>query len=384
MNIKFNDLGKQWDVIKNDVQPKLDAFFKKGYYIGGPEIEGFEKDFANYTRTKYAIGCSNGTDGLKLAIQCLELKGSTLVIMPANTYIADIYAVKYQHGNFQVALVDHDDYFQMDTQQLENVLIHAKNQNFTNIVIMPVHLYGHPSDMKKIMELANLYKCYVIEDASQAHGAKTSEGKMVGQYGDLCVYSLYPGKNLGAIGDAGVITTNNEVLYNRLLPLRNLGSVKKYEHIVDGWNNRMDSLQAIILQEKLKYLDEWNCLRSEVAKMYDKYLSSISQVKLPKIAPYAGNHVYHIYCIKVDFRDKLIKHLNDHGIPTVIHYPIPISWSECNRGFRYFYNSSFSNTIMNRGNILSLPMHPFMSEMEVKYIVDKIREFYTLENHHNS
>ncbi len=373
VKVDFNNLGAQWDAIKDVVQPKLDAFFQKGYYIGGGEVEAFEEAFAEYTSTNYAIGCSNGTDGLKLALQALELKGRTQVIMPANGYIADIYSVKYQHGDFDIELIDHDDYFQIDTKLLETHL-ENRRKDFDNIVLLPVHLYGHVSDMKEVSRIASKFKCYVIEDASQAHGARTSEGKMVGQYGDLCVYSCYPGKNLGAIGDAGVITTNIEEYRTRLLALRNLGSIKKYEHIVDGWNNRMDSIQAIFLKEKLTHLDQWNSQRRSIAALYSEKLKDVKQIKLPIEAEYSEEQVFHIYCLRVENREELQKHLIENGVHTVIHYPISIQSSVCNKGLVFGYENN--NTEKNSKSILSLPMHPFMNEEQVEFVVNIIKDFY--------
>lgn len=373
VEVKFNDLGAQWELIKDKVQPKLDAFFSKGYYIGGGEVEEFEEAFAKYTNTKYAIGCSNGTDGLKLALQALELKGKTQVIMPANTYIADAYCVKYQQGQFEMELIDHDEYFQMDTKLLKKHLEKHAHE-FDNIVLLPVHLYGHAADMKEICRIANKFNCHVIEDASQAHGALTSEGKMVGEYGDICVYSCYPGKNLGAIGDAGVITTNNEEYRTRLLALRNLGSIKKYEHTVDGWNNRLDSIQAIVLKEKLTHLDNWNAQRRVIAEMYNNKLKGIPQIKTPSQAAYAKEQVFHIYCLRVENRTEFQKHLLNEGIHTVIHYPISIQSSSCNKDVCFGYKNEVTEE--NADLIVSLPMHPFMNEEQVDFVVNTIKDFY--------
>jgi len=374
VKVDYMDLGGQWDAIKDEVQPKIDAFFKSGYYIGGGEVESFEKAFCEYAGVDYAIGCSNGTDGLKLALQCLDLKGSTHVIMPANTYIADAYCVKYQKGDWSFELIDHDQNFQIDVELLRKYVAKIKGQ-YDNVVLLPVHLYGHVTDMPTVMDIAREYDCIVVEDASQAHGAMTSEGKMVGQYGDLCVYSCYPGKNLGAIGDAGIITTNNPDYHYRLQALRNLGSHKKYEHVVDGWNNRLDSIQAIILEAKLKHLDTWNQRRREIAAVYDRELQDIRQVKAPEVADYCKEHVYHIYCIQANNREGLQSYLKEHGIHTMIHYPIPIRSSKCNEDIEF--RNYCPNTHMNRHLILSLPMHQNMTPEQAVYVSSLVRKFYS-------
>jgi dTDP-4-amino-4,6-dideoxygalactose transaminase len=373
IKVDYMDLGHQWQTIKDSVTPKINDFFERGHYIGGGEVESFENAFCEYAEVNFAIGCSNGTDGLKLALQCLELKGSTHVVMPANTYIADAFAVKYQKGDWSFEVIDHDEYYQIDVELLEKYISNIRNK-YDNVIIIPVHLYGHVTDMPKVMEIAKKYKCYVIEDASQAHGAVTAEGKMVGQYGDLCVYSCYPGKNLGAIGDAGIITTNNSEYHYRLQALRNLGCHKKYEHVVDGWNNRLDSVQAIILEEKLKHLDAWNKKRIEIADVYNRELEDIPYVKRPEVADYCKKHVYHVYCVQVNKRDELQEYLKKHGIHTIIHYPIPIKSSKCNESLNL--SNYCPNTYMNKNNILSLPMHQNMTEEQVLYVCDLIKEFY--------
>lgn len=375
IKVDYLDLGDQWNQIKDEVQPKLNAFFERGIYLGGGEVESFEKAFCEYAGVDFAIGCSNGTDGLKLALECLELEGSTHVVMPANTYIADVYCVKYQKGDWSFELIDHDPFFQMDTDLLRQYVKKTRNK-YTNMVLLPVHLYGHVTNMPEVMKIAEEFDCIVIEDASQAHGAITSEGKMVGQYGDLCVYSLYPGKNLGAIGDAGVITTNNPEYHYRLQALRNLGCHEKYVHVVDGWNNRLDSMQAIILEAKLKHLDEWNQKRREIAAVYDEELKDIRTLKTPQVAEYCQEPVYHVYCIQASQREELQEYLKDHGIHTVIHYPIPIESAICNKEVRL--SNYCPNTHMNKHLILSLPMHQNMTPEQALYVCGLIKKFYNV------
>lgn len=371
MNIKFNDLTKQWHEIKEEVMPELDSFFESSAYICGPYLERFEKEFSEWTGRKYSVGVSNGTDGLKLAIQSFNFyDGKTDVIMPANTFIADPFAVSHQvKGDYHITLIDHDDYYQMDLQLLEEYLS-SNRERYDNCIVIPVHLYGHPTNMKKLNEITSKYNCKIIEDASQAHGAITN-GEMVGKYADMTVYSLYPGKNLGAIGDAGIVTTDNEEYKNRLVSLRNYGSPQKYHHDDIGWNHRMDSIQAVILSVKLKHLDKWNKMKQPIAKKYNELLSDI--VITPKIDNHVDLHVYHIYCIVVEDRENLQKFLLSKGIQNGIHYPIPIKDTS---PYRYLVNDKTPNTQYNSDKILSLPMHPWIQETQIDYVCSSIKQYY--------
>jgi len=376
MNIKFNDLTKQWHEIKEEVMPELDSFFESSAYICGPYLERFEKEFSEWTGRKYSIGTSNGTDGLKIAIQALNFyEGTTDVVMPANTYIADPLSVYYQvKGDFNISLVDHDNYFQIDLDLLVDHL--DKNRDrYDHCIIIPVHLYGHPTNMVKVSEIAKKYDCKIIEDASQAHGAMTN-GEMVGKHSDMTVYSLYPGKNLGAIGDAGIITTDSEEYKDRLCSLRNYGSSKKYYYDDIGWNHRMDPLQAIILNEKLKHLNSWNQSKQEVVKKYNDLLRDgflLNFVQTPEEDSHVDLHVYHIYCLLVDRREELQQFLNDRGVQSGIHYPVPIQKT---KPFNYLDIYSNPKTIKNSFKLFSLPMHPWLTDDEIEYTCETIKQYY--------
>lgn len=378
MKVKFNDLVKQWDQIKEEVNPKIQDFFNSSAYICGPYLEEFENNFSNWTGRKYSIGVSNGTDGLKMSIQALNLYGGTTdVVMPANTFIADPLSVYYQvKGDFNISLVDHDNYFQIDLDLLVDHL--DKNRDkYDHCIIIPVHLYGHPTNMVKVSEIAKKYDCKIIEDASQAHGAVTN-GEMVGKYSDMTVYSLYPGKNLGAIGDAGIVTTDSEEYKDRLCSLRNYGSSKKYYYDDIGWNHRMDPLQAIILNEKLKHLDSWNQSKQEVVKKYNDLLQDDflpNFVQTPEEDSHVDLHVYHIYCLLVDCREELQQYLNDHEVQSGIHYPIPIQKT---KPFEYLDIYSNLKTIKSSTKIFSLPMHPWLTDNEIEYTCETIKKFYRL------
>ena len=372
MNIKFNDLSKQWDMIKDHTNPRLEELFKNSDFIGGKAIEQFEQNFANYIGTKYAVGCSSGTDALKLSLASFQLKSPCGIIIPANTFIATALAVTYLYDlESELALIDCDEYYQINTDLLE-LYLENNRKKWNDCVIIPVHLYGHPVDIKKIMELAKTYNCLILEDSSQAHGAMVLN-KKVGGFGDLSAFSLYPGKNLGAAGDAGIITTNSEDLYEKIKALRNYGSRVKYYYEFKGWNNRMDTIQAIITDEKLIHLDNWNNKRIEVANKYNNILKDNPNIICPRSAPYINKQVYHIYAIRVKNRDKFQEYLRNHDIPTVIHYPIPIQKT---KPFQYLDKFNNNNTIQFSDELISLPIHPFLNDEEIEYITQIITNFF--------
>ncbi|MHA2287765.1 MAG: DegT/DnrJ/EryC1/StrS family aminotransferase [Promethearchaeota archaeon] len=356
MKVLFNNLAKQWDVIKDDTKPRLDLLFEQSNFIGGAPVGQFEENFANYIGTKYAIGISNGTDALKVALEALNVDSPCGVIIPANTFVATILAITYVCKlKADIQLIDCDKYFQMDANLLEKCLKENRNK-WKSCVIIPVHLFGHPADIKRIVELASEYDCKILEDSSQSHGALVNN-KKVGSFGDISAFSLYPGKNLGAAGDAGVITTDNEDLYQKCKSLRNYGSSKKYYYDFKGYNHRLDTIQAIIVDEKLKHLDTWNNMRIEVAKKFSDQMKDFDNVITPELASYAEKNVFHIYAILIKDRNELQKYLNENGIQTVIHYPIPIQKT---KPFSYLDHFNNKNTIQFADEMLSLPMHPFL------------------------
>ena len=371
MKIMFNDLSKQWDIIKNDVTPRLDALFQKSDFVGGKAIEEFEKNFAKYCETQFAVGVSNGTDALKISLAALKLQSPCGILIPANTFIATILAVTYLNTlNYDIELIDCDEYYQIDVDLLRSCLKN-KRKKWNSCVIIPVHLFGHPADITKIVELARDYNCLVLEDSSQAHGAMVNE-KKVGGFGSISAFSLYPGKNLGAAGDAGIITTNQERLYDEAKALRNYGSRKKYYYDSSGWNNRMDTIQAIIVDEKLKHLDDWNKSRIRIAKQYEELLDK-DKIITPKTASYVDRNVYHIYAIRVKEREKFQAYLTEKKVPTGIHYPIPI---EKTTPFKHLEHFNNQNTIKYANEMISLPMHPFLTDEEINYIVKMINSYF--------
>jgi dTDP-4-amino-4,6-dideoxygalactose transaminase len=388
MNIKFNDISKQWDCISKDAMPRITKFLEDGNYMNGDHVDQFEKLFSEYTGSKYSIGVSNGTDGLRLALECLHENNKFLgkkvaVIIPANTYIADALIVSQYNREFEIILTECDDYYQMDMKQFE--ITFSKNlELYDRIYVIAVHLYGHPCNMNllkdTISSLDNNNKTFIIEDVSQAHGAEIFYNIKMGSLSDLAVYSLYPGKNLGAAGDAGIITTNREDYARYLKGLRNYGSHIKYQHDYKGYNNRLDNIQAIILQEKLKKLENWNEKKRNVAKLYEENLKELKQIILPKLAEYVQKHAYHIYCIRtkqIQDRDRLIEYLKQKNIPTVIHYTVSI---ECTNAYKQDQLGNHEKTRLFSQTLVSLPMHPFLQDEEVTYICNTIKSFFNETN----
>lgn len=369
--MQFNDLGRQWEEIRSSVIEKIDVLGFKGSYINGPEVSQFEKDFCDHYGSKYSVGVSNGTDGLKIALQVFDLGEEDLVIIPANTFIADYLAVKHLPGETpKVALIDHDDHFTINTSHLESFL--EKNRdNFRKVVVIPVHLYGHPCDMDSIMRLSSIYNFNVIEDCSQSHESKY-KGNHLGSYGDLAVYSLYPGKNLGACGDAGIITTNHEKFYNRMKSIRNYGSKVKYHYDEIGYNNRLDSIQAIFLSEKLRLLEKWTEAKNQITERYQREINN-PHVILPKISDFCTNHSYHIFCLEVEDRGSFEKFMLEKGVPTIIHYPIPIHKTSIFDTSDIVFSSSNTDRTCNR--IVSIPIHPFLSKDETDLIINSINSW---------
>ena len=364
--VLFNDLGKQWEVIKDDALPRIDNLFSTSAFINGPDVNTFEENFAKYIGTDYAVGVSNGTDALKLCVEALELKGKVGIIVPANTFIATLLGAEMALPDAEFVLVDCDEYYQMDTEILKDTL-YKRRKDWDNCIIMPVHLYGCASNIEKIMYLAGANGCWVIEDCSQAHGTTTEKGRPVGTFGHMAAFSMYPGKNLGAGGDAGVITTNSERFYNTLKLLQNWGAVEKYYYERKGYNNRLDTIQAIIVDEKLKHLNDWNEKRRQVASWYDELIQNNNIIK-PKKAPYCGRHTYHIYCVRLQNldRDEIMSQLNENGIQSGIHYPIPIEQTKIYEDEEW-YNPM---TRFYAEQTMSLPMHPFMSREDVERVAE--------------
>ncbi len=362
MKINFIDLKRQYQSIKNEIDTAIDNVIKNTNFILGEEVEKFEKEFADYCNVKYGIGVNSGTSALHLALLANNISKGDEVITVANTFIATVLAISLTGAEPILVDINEKNY---------NININKIEEKITDKTkaIIPVHLYGQSADMDPILELAEKYNLKVIEDACQAHGAEY-KGKKVGCYGNAACFSFYPSKNLGAYGDAGMVVTNDEKISERLVMLRNYGQKVKYHHLMKGFNNRLDTIQATILRVKLKRLDEWNEARRKNAKRYNELLGDA--VITPIEESYA-RHIYHLYVIRVKNREDLQKFLNEKGISTAIHYPIPIHMQKAYLDLGY-KEGDFYATEKSAKEILSLPMFPELSEEEIKYIVHNIKQ----------
>lgn len=348
--------------IHSQIRKELDAAYKRviegGWFITGNELKQFEQEFAAYCGVKYCIGVGNGLDALHLILRGFGIGEGDEVIVPVNTFIATALAVSYT-GAVPV-FVDCD----RETYNIDPSLIEKKITARTRAIIA-VHLYGRIADMKKLQIIANKYGLKLIEDSAQAHGARISD-KCAGNLGDAAGFSFYPGKNLGALGDAGAITTNDEELANRIYMLRNYGSCKKYDHELLGVNSRMDELQAAFLRVKLKHLDEWTIERKNVANYYLDNLDG-KRVKLPSRESSERN-VWHVFPIMVENRMELKEHLNRSHIQTSIHYPVPIHLQKAYEGLGY-QKGDFPVAEEYAEKELSLPLWVGMSQEEEEKII---------------
>lgn len=364
MKIPFVDLKRQHLILKNQIQKVFLSKIADNDLVLGKEVDLFEKEFASYCGKKYAIGVNSGTDALLIALMAYGIgKGNEVITVP-NSYIASSMSIT--NVGATPVFVDIDPLTHtIDIDQIE-MKINKKTR-----AILPVHLFGQPADMDRILALARKYNLFVIEDACQAHGA-LYKGKRV-PYGETGAFSFYPSKNLGALGDGGAIVTSNKKIAERAKYLRNDGSVKKYYHEIVGIKSRLDTLHAAVLKIKLAYLDEWTKRRREHAKLYTKLLSSFPDIVVPTETQ-KRHHVYHLYVIETKYRDKLQQFLKHHGIETIIHYPIPIHLQKVYSNFGY-KKGDFPITEVKAIHMLSLPMYAEMKKEEIVYVCKKIEEF---------
>jgi len=364
--ISFLDLKKVNAPYEAAFHQKMESIFKKGWYILGDEVLEFEKNFAAYCGTKYCIGVGNGLDALvlifKAYIQLGKLQKGDEVIVPANTYIASILAV-LEADLIPVLVEPHTSY------TINPDLISEKITPKTK-AILPVHLYGKLADMDKISALANKHNLLVIEDAAQAHGAKNNQDIKAGSLGNAAGFSFYPGKNLGALGDAGCITTNDGDLAKMIFSIRNYGSEVKYEHNFIGVNSRLDEIQAAFLNLKLPNLDAENQQRKQIATYY---LENIKNPKI-KLPEYVGNgdHVFHVFVIQTENRDAFQAYLKQNDIQTIIHYPVP---PHKQKALSEWNNQSFPITEKIHKEILSIPLSPVMTVEEANFVVKIINRY---------
>lgn len=358
MNIPFLNFEPMHNEVHDELQAAFNSVLKSNWFVLGNHVNQFETEYADFNQVKHVIGVSNGLDALHLSLLALGITKGDEVIVPSNTYIATVLAVSYV-GATPVFVEPNIETYNIDVEKIEAAITNKTR------AIMPVHLYGQACQMDKIQDLAQKHNLFIIEDNAQSQGASFN-GKLTGSFGNLNGTSFYPGKNLGALGDAGAVTTNDEELANKIRVLRNYGSNKKYFNETIGYNMRLDELQAAFLSVKLKQLAKWTAQRQEIASYYNELLKDIPGLILPKTAENA-THSYHLYVIRTKNRDELQKHLTDNGIGTMIHYPIPPHLQEAysHLGFK---RGDFPIAEELADTMLSLPMWPGISGNELNGI----------------
>lgn len=364
MKVAFNDFGPMQKELREQMYTAFDQVYERSWYIDGAERKAFEKAYAEYCGAQYCIGVGNGLEAIRLILQGMDIGYGDEVIVPATTFIATALAVTYV-GATPVFVEVNPELYTIDCDRIEKMITERTK------AIIAVHLYGHPCDMDRICEIARSHGLKVIEDAAQAHGAEY-KGIKTGNLGDAAAFSFYPGKNLGALGDAGAVTTNDERLAEKIRALANYGSDRKYHHIFKGTNSRLDELQAAFLNVKLKNLDKWNAWRMKAADRYLKEIKNEAFV-LPKVADYA-QPAWHIFAIRSKNRDALEKWLNDAGIGTTIHYPIPMhlqgAYSDLNMPKGSF---PIAETIASEE--LSIPMYYGITDEQLTFVIDRLNEW---------
>lgn len=363
MHIPMNDFTNEYATYKDSLLRQLDRFFSRGSYILGSNVLAFEKEFSRYVGVPYGVGVANGLEALQIALMGLGIGKGDEVITVSNTDAATVLAIVFTGAT--PVFVDIDEYYHMDTDALARAITKKTK------AVIPVHLFGQMADMNGIVDVAKKHNLAIVEDACQAHGA-LYHGKKAGSFGDAGCFSFYPTKNLGAIGDAGAIVTKQKTLFDRCMLLRNRGSKKRAVHILPGLNSRLDELQAVILRDKLTRLEAMNEKRREIAGWYREQLMGIPGIVLPNERKDA-KHVYHLFVIRTRRRKNLMHYLDENGIATLIHYPYPLHRQQA---FRRYFRSSLSVTERYAKEILSLPIHPFMTKKQIMHIGKLIREYY--------
>jgi dTDP-4-amino-4,6-dideoxygalactose transaminase len=365
MNVPFLDLKAVYAELQPELDEALRRVLSSGWYIMGPEVEAFEAEFAAYCEARHCIGVANGLEALHLILRALDIGAGDEVIVPSNTFVATWLAVSYA-GATPVPVEPNDETYNLDPALVE-AAITARTK-----AIIPVHLYGQPADVDAINELAAKYGLAVVEDAAQAQGARL-RGRRAGGLAHAAGFSFYPGKNLGALGDAGAVVTNDAALADRVRVLRNYGSRVKYEHELRGFNSRLDELQAALLRVKLKRLDEWNERRTRLAEFYTLTLEGVPDLLLPRVPAWAAP-VWHLYVVRHKERARLQAHLTRAGIGTIIHYPCPphlqTAYSDLN-----YQRGACPIAEQMADEVLSLPMGPHMSAAEAHYVVEQLAAF---------
>ena len=363
MKIEFNKLDREYTRYENEYKEAALRVLESGWYTLGNELKVFEQSFAEFCGVKHCVGLNSGLDALILAFKALEIGEGDEVIVPANTYIASVIGIT-QNGATPI-LVEPDEFYNIDCNKIEDAITERTK------AILVVHLYGQTANMERISEIATKHKLFVVEDCAQSHGA-CFDGKITGSFSDIGCFSFFPTKNLGAFGDGGAIVTNDDELAQKIAMYRNYGSKVKYYHEIEGYNSRLDEIQAALLNVKLSHMKELNQERIRIA---NRYLNEINNNKiiLPKIREKA-EHVYHLFVIKTENRDGLQQYLLEKGIKTQIHYPIPPHLSGCYKELGY-KKGDLPRTEELADKILSLPLYYGMTDEELDYVIEALNNY---------
>lgn len=365
MPVPFADLQLQYQTIKGEIDGAIAAVIRDNAFIRGPYVDAFERQFAATTDTKFCVSCANGTDALYLAMVALKVQPGDEIITTAHSWIST--SAMITHAGATVVFADTDEStFTIDPAAIENAITPR------TVGIIPVHLYGQPADMDAIMVIARRHKLWVIEDCAQAHLARY-KGRQIGTFGIAATYSFYPGKNLGAMGDAGAVVTNDSALAERVAMLARHGGLVKHQHSIEGINSRLDGMQAAILSAKLPHLPDWTKARQNAAEIYDSGLNQIEDLITPQVAS-DRTHVYHLYTIQHPRRDQLAAYLGANGVQTAINYPVALPFLEAYRRFNH-RAEQFPNVHRHQSRILSLPMFAEITPRQQQAVVDLIRAF---------
>jgi len=400
MKVPFLDLNVSGKVVSKEIENAVKNVIRRKDFILGKEVKEFEEKFAEYIRCNYAVGVSSGSAALLLSLKSLDIKDGDYVITTPFTFTATAEVIL--HCNAKIVFADIDEKtYNISPQEIEECV---KKFGQKIKAVIPVHLYGQPCDVEKIVEICKGYDVKIIEDAAQAHGAEIKfrvprklrdsefrvnkvadasnpvakqsgfQRQKVGSIGDLGCFSFYPTKNLGCYGDGGLVTTDNKNLYEKLLRLRNHGRVEHYLYKHIGFNARLDNLQAAILLVKLRYLDRWNKERQKIAEVYNKELAGIGDIVIPYVQPNVS-HVYHLYVIRTKYRDKLMEFLKNNSIGCAIQYAVPLNLQPAYKG-KYEKVSELKTVRKVSNEVLSLPIYPGLRESQIEYVVTKIKQFF--------
>lgn len=367
MKVPFNDLQRHHLDIKDEIDAAIDRVINCSSFIRGEDVDRFEEEFSNLFNVKHTVSCANGTDAITIAAKALDIKKGDEVIVPANSWISSSAAITQAGGT--PIFCDVNEYtYCIDVEKIEDKI------TCNTVGILPVHLFGHPAEMPTIMKIAEKHKLWVIEDCAQGH-LGSIDGKLVGTFGNAATFSFYPGKNLGAMGDAGAVVTNDDAMAIKMAMFARHGGLTKGDHKIEGINSRLDGLQAAILRVKLKYLKIWTDKRIFAANRYFEHLKDVNEIICPNILE-RYKHVFHLFVIRTDHRNELREYLSKRDIQTVINYPIALPLLPAYARYNYS-KKDFPVASDFQDKILSLPIFPEIEELQIKHVVDSIQSFYS-------